>query len=114
MQLPLAPVPKTAIFETSAHDVDSACSGRPDRLAGRHRALDRDGRFQVDPGLLGRGVNGRRSGREMIEPGARLVAERAPEIAHRPVARGVAAEEGHLHPVIRHIGMRHALSEYNR
>ena len=27
-------------------------------------------------------MNGRRPGREMIEPGARLVAERPPEIAH--------------------------------
>src|SRR4051794_22956080 len=46
-----------------------------DRLAGCHRAFDGDGRFQVDAGLLGRGVNGRRPGRQVIEPGARLVAE---------------------------------------
>ena len=44
-----------------------------------------------------------------FEPGARLVAERAPEIADRPVAGGVAAEERHVDGVIRHIGVRDAL-----
>jgi len=32
-----------------------------------------------------------------------------PEIADRPVARGVAAEERHLDRMIRHIGVGHAL-----
>src|SRR5712691_5804174 len=78
-------------------------------LAGRHRALDGDGGLEIDTGLLRRAMNGRRAGREVIEPGARLVAERAPEIADRPIARGVAAEKGHVHGMVRHVGMRDAL-----
>src|SRR6266567_2248953 len=77
--------------------------------AGRHRALDGDGGFQVDAGLLGRGVDRRRAGCEMIEPGAGLVAERPPEIPDRPVTGGIAAEKRHLDHVIRHIGMGDAL-----
>src|ERR1051325_11722752 len=48
------------------------------RVAGRDRALDRDGRLQVHARLLGRGVDSGRAGRQMIEPGAGLVAERSP------------------------------------
>ena len=44
----------------------------------------------------------------MIEPGAGLVAERAPEIADRPIARGIAAEERHVDGVVRHVGVRDA------
>src|SRR5215470_12487471 len=49
---------------------------QPHGLAGGGRALDGDRRFQIDARLLGRGMDRGRAGREMIEPGARLVAER--------------------------------------
>src|SRR5499433_2059409 len=49
--------------------------------------------------------SGRRTGCEMIEPGARLVAERTPEIADRPIARGIAAEKGHVDGVVGHVGV---------
>src|SRR5262249_15481605 len=75
------------------------------RLAGGGRALDGDGRFQIDARLLRRGMDRGRASREMIEPGARLVAERAPEIANRPIARGIAAEKGHVDGMIGHIGV---------
>src|SRR5262249_57910527 len=65
------------------------------RLAGGGSALDGDRRFQIDARLLRRGMDRGRAGREMIEPGARLVAERTPELADRPIACGVAAEKGH-------------------
>src|SRR5262249_40170485 len=65
-------------------------------LPGGGRALDGDRRFQIDARLLRRGMDRGRAGREMIEPGARLIAERAPEISDRPIARGVAAEKGHV------------------
>ena len=77
--------------------------------AGRDGALDRDRRFEIDARLGRRGVDGRLAGSEVIEPGAGLVAERSPEIADRPVARGVAAEERHLDGVIGHVGVGDAL-----
>src|SRR5215813_5200101 len=49
------------------------------RLPGGGRALDGDRRLQIDARLLGRGMDRGRAGCEMIEPGARLVAERTPE-----------------------------------
>src|SRR6516164_4861395 len=67
---------------------------QPHRLPGSRRALDGDGRLQIDARLLRRGMDRGRAGCEMIEPGPRLVAEWAPEIADRPIARGVAAEKG--------------------
>ena len=48
------------------------------------------------------------AGREKIEPGARLVAERPPEIAHGPIAGGVAAEERHIERMAGHVRMRNA------
>src|SRR5438105_1622100 len=42
-------------------------------LARRDRALDGDGRFQVQPRLFGCGEHGWRAGREVIEPGPRFV-----------------------------------------
>src|SRR5262249_5029700 len=78
---------------------------QPYRLAGGGRALDGDGRFQIDARLLGRGMDRVRASREMIEPGAGLVAERAPEIADRPIARGIAAEKRHVDGMIGHVGV---------
>src|SRR5207244_951355 len=75
------------------------------RLSGYRRALDGDGRLQVDAGLRGRGVDGRRAGGEMIEPGARLVAEWSPEVANGPVTRRVAAEKRHVHLMVRDVGV---------
>src|ERR1700720_38844 len=66
---------------------------QPHRLPARHRALDRNGSLEIDARLRRRRVHGRGAGREVIEPGAGLVAERAPEIPDRPVACGVAAEK---------------------
>src|SRR5262249_10657504 len=86
--------------------VDASCGVQPallfhlqrqaHRLLGRGGAFDGDRRLQIDARLLGRGMDRGRAGREMIEPGARLVAERTPEIADRPIARGIAAEKGHV------------------
>jgi hypothetical protein len=55
---------------------------RPHRLSSRHSALDGVSRFQIEHGLFGDGVDlAAAAGREKVEPGARFVAERAPEIA---------------------------------
>ena len=52
---------------------------------------------------------GRITSDEVVEPLARLVAERPPVFAERPVARRVAAGEGEVHLVAGHVGMRTAL-----
>ena len=51
----------------------------------------------------------RRTGDEMIQPSARFIRQRPPEITASPVARRVTTEKSHVHAVIRHIGMRNAL-----
>src|SRR5207248_7387716 len=78
---------------------------QPHRLAGRGRALNRDRCFQIDARLLRRAMDRWRSGGEMIEPGARLVAERAPEIADRPIASAIAAEKRHVDGMLGHVGV---------
>src|SRR5262249_61944480 len=55
-------------------------------LAGSRRPLDSNRRLQINPRLLRRGVDRRGAGCEMVEPSARLVAERSPEIAAPPIA----------------------------
>src|SRR6185503_8609266 len=88
------------------------CSGferQSHRLSGSHRALDCDSGLEVHACLLRCRVDGGGAGDEMIEPGARFVAERTPEITNRPVAGGIAAEKCHLQIVPRDIGMRDAL-----
>ena len=48
------------------------------------------------------------AGREEIQPRARLIAERSPEIAHGPIARGIAAEECQIDRMTGHVRMRNA------
>ena len=48
------------------------------------------------------------AGRQMIEPGARLVGDRSPELAERPVARRAALQEHHVDHVVRQIDVRDA------
>ena len=78
------------------------------RLPGRDRALDGVSRFQVEHRLLGRGVHARPASREEVEPSARFVTERAPEIADRPVAGRVAAEKRQIDGMSGHIRMGNA------
>jgi hypothetical protein len=118
---PLTGAKRTFPDVRHSSDLDgSACRGHsqagagsllhPHRLPGRDRALDGVSRFQVEHRLLRRGMHTRPASREEVEPSARFVPERAPEIADRPVAGRVAAEKRQIDGMAGHIRTRLAIS----
>src|SRR5260221_6515551 len=80
-----------------------------DRLAAFRRLFDRERHFERAARLARGGERAGLAERQMIEPGARFVGDRSPELAECPVARRSALHGHHVDRVIGQLDARNAL-----
>src|SRR5689334_20182055 len=107
LRSPMSPAIHAFATDTESRGYPHSRAGRCDLLASpvaqrqghrhadAHRVLDAERRLEGRTRVLRGRESARPTGGEMIEPGARLVCDRAPELAERPVARRAALQEHH-------------------